>query len=58
LLFPFTPVELHRGWLLGKERIITAVPGTFTLGDASPVKVCWYDAVGKLSEKQAIRSNP
>ena len=32
-MFPFTPVELHRGWLIGKERIITAVPGTFTLGD-------------------------
>jgi hypothetical protein len=52
-MFPFTPVELHRGWLLGKERIITAVPGTFTLGDASPVKVYWYDAAGKLTEKQA-----
>jgi len=27
---PFTPVELHHGWLLGKERIIKAVPGTFS----------------------------
>jgi len=50
-MFPFTPVELHRGWLLGKERIITAVPGTFTFGDKKPVKVYWYDAAGKLTEK-------
>jgi hypothetical protein len=26
-LFPFTSVELHRGWLLGKERIITVIAG-------------------------------
>ena len=32
-MFPFTPVELHHGWLLGRERSITAVPGTFTFGD-------------------------
>ena len=29
-LFPFTPVELHEGWVVGKERIITAVSGVFT----------------------------
>jgi hypothetical protein len=51
-MFPFTPVELHRGWLLGKERIITAVPGTFSLGDLRPVKTYWYDAAGKLTDKQ------
>ncbi|MHB8995647.1 MAG: hypothetical protein ACYC63_10385 [Armatimonadota bacterium] len=51
-MFPFTPVELHRGWLVGKERVLTAVPGTFTLGDAAPVAIYWYDADGKLTEKQ------
>jgi hypothetical protein len=51
-MFPFTPVELHRGWLLGRERILTAVPGTFTFGDEKPVKVYWYDAAGKLTEKK------
>ena len=29
-MFPFTPVELHEGWVVGKERIITAVSGEFT----------------------------
>ena len=27
--FPFTPVELHEGWVVGKERILTAVSGEF-----------------------------
>ncbi|MBT4823519.1 MAG: hypothetical protein HON70_47895, partial [Lentisphaerae bacterium] len=48
-MFPFTPIQLHRGWLLGKERILTAVPGTFTFGDTVPVRVYWYDAAGKLT---------
>ncbi|MBU0606618.1 MAG: hypothetical protein KKI08_01975 [Armatimonadetes bacterium] len=51
-MFPFTPVELHHGWLLGQERILTAVPGTFTLGDAHQVRVYWYDAAGKLTDQQ------
>jgi hypothetical protein len=28
-MFPFTPVELHAGYLIGKERILTAVSNTF-----------------------------
>ena len=28
-MYPFTPVELHDGYLIGKERIITAVSGPF-----------------------------
>lgn len=49
-MFPFTPVELHRGWVLGEERLITAVPGTFSLGDDDPVTVYWYDADGALRD--------
>ena len=29
-MYPFTPVELHEGWVVGQERIITAVSGTYT----------------------------
>ncbi|HJN14127.1 MAG TPA: hypothetical protein QGH10_01485, partial [Armatimonadota bacterium] len=29
-MFPFTPIELHEGWVVGEERIITAVSGEFT----------------------------
>lgn len=28
-MYPFTPVELHPGWLIGKERILTAKSGKF-----------------------------
>ena len=28
-MYPFTPVELHEGWVVGKERILTAVSGDF-----------------------------
>jgi hypothetical protein len=50
-MFPFTPVELHRGWVLGEERLLTAVPGTFSLGDDDPVTVYWYDADGALTDR-------
>jgi hypothetical protein len=50
-MFPFTPVELHHGWLLGRERIVTAVPGTFTFSDMRPLRVYWYDSAGKLTDR-------
>lgn len=50
-MFPFTPVELHRGWLLGEERLITCVPGTFTLGDEDAVTVYWYGPDGALTDR-------
>ncbi len=28
-MFPFTPIELHSGWLLGQERIIACISGTY-----------------------------
>ena len=36
--------------MLGQERLITAVPGTFSLGDDDPVTIYWYDAAGALKE--------
>ncbi|NLF15917.1 MAG: hypothetical protein GX595_01480 [Lentisphaerae bacterium] len=50
-MFPFTPVALKEGWMIGRERILTAVPGTFTFGDDDPVRVYWYDASGRLTER-------
>jgi hypothetical protein len=29
LMFPLTPIALHEGWIEGKERIITAISGTY-----------------------------
>ena len=39
-LFPFTPIELHHGYLLGKERIITLLRGSMAgLESAACVQV-------------------
>lgn len=29
IMYPITPVELHEGYIIGKEKILTAVSGTF-----------------------------
>ncbi len=45
-MFPFTPRELHSGWLVGEERIITTKSGEYGWGDKSGAKVYHYDNVG------------
>jgi len=46
-MFPFTPIELHQGWLIGEERILTKVSGLFGWGDASDFETHIFDRVGK-----------
>lgn len=47
-MFPFTPVELHSGWLVGKERILTAVSGEFGWrGERPEVDVFVFDESGR-----------
>ncbi len=47
-MFPFTPVELHGGWLVGKERILTAVSGEFGWrGEKPDVEVFVFDDLGR-----------
>ena len=45
-LFPFTPIELHAGYLIGQERILTAKSGLFGWGDKSKVRVFVYTPDG------------
>jgi hypothetical protein len=45
-MFPITPLELHRGYIIGKERIVTKVSGKYGWGDASQHEVHVYDAQG------------
>jgi len=52
-MFPFTPVELHSGYVIGKERILTNRSGTFGWGDASDMDVYVYDDTGRPSRKVA-----
>lgn len=47
-MFPFTPVELHSGWLVGKERILTCISGEFGWrGERPDVEVFVYDELGR-----------
>ena len=47
-MYPFTPVELHAGWLVGKERILTAVSGEFGWrGEKPDVDVFVFDELGR-----------
>ncbi len=45
-MFPFTPVALHEGWVLGKERIITAVSGTYRWSRAERPTCLRFDLRG------------
>jgi hypothetical protein len=46
VMFPITPVELHAGVVLGKERIHTARSGRFGWPDGAPAAVYVVDADG------------
>lgn len=51
-MFPFTPVELRPGVLIGNERILTARSGVFGWGDASRAKLRLYDPDGREQPPQ------
>jgi hypothetical protein len=46
-MYPFTPIELRPGVLIGKERILTARSGTFGWGDRSKHEVYAFDETGR-----------
>ncbi|MBI2302674.1 MAG: hypothetical protein HYU66_27525, partial [Armatimonadetes bacterium] len=46
-MFPFTPRELHSGWLVGEERIITSRSGEYGWGDKSGATVYHFDTLGQ-----------
>jgi hypothetical protein len=51
-VFPFTPIELHAGYLLGQERIIaTHVSNYGWPGQKSLVQVRYFDTNGKLIDR-------
>ena len=45
-MYPFTPVELHEGYLIGRERILTNRSGLFGWGDSSTHEVHVFDDTG------------
>lgn len=46
-MYPFTPIEIHAGWLWGEERIITTKSGVYGWHDMSAVKGYLFDKNGK-----------
>ena len=46
-MFPITPLELHEGWILGKERIITAISGTYEWRHPQKPEVLVFDITGR-----------
>ena len=49
-MYPITPVELHAGYIIGKERIITKTSGMFGCNDASTHEVHVFDDTGREVE--------
>lgn len=45
-MFPITPMELHKGYIIGKEKIITKVSGLYGWNDASWLTAHVYDDKG------------
>jgi hypothetical protein len=48
-MFPFTPIELHEGYVIGKERILSNRSGQFGWRDASDFQAFVYDPKGKAT---------
>ncbi|MBX7256110.1 MAG: hypothetical protein K1Y02_07085 [Candidatus Hydrogenedentes bacterium] len=46
-MYPITPMELHEGYIIGKERIITNRSGLFGWGDMSAHEVHVFDDTGR-----------
>ena len=46
-MFPITPVELHEGYIVGRERIVTNRSGRFGWGDKSRHEVHVFDDQGR-----------
>lgn len=53
-MYPFTPLELHSGYVIGKERIITRISGRFGWGDHSDFEAKVFDADGRLTDKYPV----
>lgn len=51
-LFPFTPIEIHPGYLLGRERIIVTISGEFGWhGERTLARVLHFNAEGRLTDR-------
>jgi hypothetical protein len=54
-MFPFTPIELHEGYVIGKERILTDRSGLFGWGDKSEFSTYVFDRSGKETQEIEVK---
>lgn len=54
-LFPLTPMEVRKGYLIAKERIITGVSGVFGWDDKSDAELYVYNGKGELVKNTMIK---
>ena len=55
-MYPITPIELHRGWVKGKERIVSCVSYKTTWERKEAPKALRFDAVGReIPVKDAVK---
>ncbi len=47
-MFPFTPVELHEGYVVGRERTVTAVSGRYSMKGNRAPQILYFDCRGML----------
>ncbi|MBR6372913.1 MAG: beta-galactosidase trimerization domain-containing protein [Victivallales bacterium] len=52
-MFPLTPVELGEGFIIGKERIVTAISRKFIV-DARPHTIVAFDDLGKAMDSSKV----
>lgn len=50
--YPFTPIELHRGWLKGVERVVTNRSGNYGWEGEFTARLWRYDEDGKKLEEE------
>ncbi len=50
-MFPITIMEIHEGYIIGKERILTNRSGYFGWGDDSQYDVFVFDRVGRRTDR-------
>ncbi len=53
-MFPFTPIELHEGYVIGEERILTNRSGLFGWADDSRFEAYVYDRDGRATEEYPV----
>ena len=53
-MYPTTPIALGKGYIIGKERILTNISGNFGWGDNSKFVVHIFDRTGKEDTKYKV----